>query len=105
MVYFFPEKDMLFVGYIKQQINKHLRIFHFKWVVLFAYENWAIKYMGYLVSLNIKKKIFIRESKLLLGLLNICHLLYGSVTFNPFSLQEKIERTLQRCTIFIHKQI
>ena len=37
-----PEKNMLFLNHIKQQINKYLSIFNFKYVVFFAYENWAI---------------------------------------------------------------
>ena len=35
---FYPEKDMLFVSYIKQLIDKCLSSFYFKWMVLFAYE-------------------------------------------------------------------
>ena len=35
----YPEKDMLFASYTKQQTNKYLGIFTFKYVVLLAYEN------------------------------------------------------------------
>ena len=38
----YHEKDILFVGYIKQQIDKYPSIFIFKKVVLFDHKNWTI---------------------------------------------------------------
>ena len=42
---FYPERNMLFVSYIKQQKVRYLIILDLKQVVLFHYENWAIYYL------------------------------------------------------------
>ena len=44
VIIFFSEKGMLFVSFIKQQMNKNLSIFNFISMILFAYENWAKEY-------------------------------------------------------------